>query len=385
MMKKRACIAIAALLIAALISAGGIAYVMMTNRYERSEESAAYLVIYSDMFDKGKGGVLSIDRHGGIIDERQEKNLQNVVEYSYEDGVFIAGGRRSNTHAIFETDGSMRIFHLLSNPDYSGVMSIGVHDGDVVAVMNGNDSPEDDAYLNLLVIEDAQGNVKDRHVLKMFAKGQVSTNDSLFIAGEELTLSSNRYQGKIILYDFATHNVMERVFDDNLLYEQPVYAKGKVFAIGFDMNGVSRQVDVFDGADLQRVASVPMSAGAQSLVTIYGRPWVVADDQACPIDINMAVDNDANRYAVVEDDCVAIPKPSDTHMVTEAIVDGDELMLLMRDSMAPEVSSDRKGVKQVGVIARVDIATDESQTVPVFIPSNRSGDSILFMPVRSKA
>ena len=82
MMKKRACIAIAALLIAALISAGGIAYVMMTNRYERSEESAAYLVIYSDMFDKGKGGVLSIDRHGGIIDERQEKNLQNVVEYS---------------------------------------------------------------------------------------------------------------------------------------------------------------------------------------------------------------------------------------------------------------------------------------------------------------
>ena len=101
-------------------------------------------------------------------------------------------------------------------------MSIEPHNGGVSAVMNGNDSPEDDSYLNLLVIEDSNGKVLEKRILKIYTEDQVSTDENMFIVGHELTLSSNRYQGKIIRYDFSTGGITEKVTDDNLLYNQLV-------------------------------------------------------------------------------------------------------------------------------------------------------------------
>ena len=61
--------------------------------------------------------------------------------------------------------------------------------------MNGNDSPEDDSYLNLLVIEDSNGKVLEKRILKIYTEDQVSTDENMFIVGHELTLSSNSISG----------------------------------------------------------------------------------------------------------------------------------------------------------------------------------------------
>ena len=149
------------------------------SSHEKSDLSAAYKIVYSDMFSSNKGGILTIDEQGSIIHDEPLGDLQNAAEYSYKDGIFIAGGRRHNTHLIIGKNSKSKLIHLLSDPNYSGVMSIEPHNGGVSAVMNGNDSPEDDSYLNLLVIEDSNGKVLEKRILKIYTEDQVSTDENI--------------------------------------------------------------------------------------------------------------------------------------------------------------------------------------------------------------
>lgn len=231
-------LAVCAMVLAGVLAIAGLGVCwLVMPHYERSHEPAAYRVVYSDMLEADRGGILTIDAEGGIISDTRLAGLRNAAEYSYEDGVFIAGGRRANTHLIVNGNGNLHLFHLLGEKRYSGVMSIEPHAGGVAAVMNGSDSLEDDSYLNLLVIEDRDGNIMERRMLKIYTEGQATSGNHLFITGHQLTLSSNRYQGKIIRYDYASHAIKERVTDDGLLYRTPVTWDGKVLAIGTDMDG----------------------------------------------------------------------------------------------------------------------------------------------------
>lgn len=62
------------------------------SSHEKSDLSAAYKIVYSDMFSSNKGGILTIDEQGSIIHDEPLGDLQNAAEYSYKDGIFIAGG-----------------------------------------------------------------------------------------------------------------------------------------------------------------------------------------------------------------------------------------------------------------------------------------------------
>ncbi|MCB5693145.1 hypothetical protein, partial [Fusicatenibacter saccharivorans] len=94
--------------------------------------------------------------------------------------------------------------------------------------------------------------------------------------GHELTLSSNRYQGKIIRYNFSTKNIDENVTDDNLLYNQTVLWNGRLLAVGTDLNGSPKQIDVFDANTLGRVASMRVESNFQSLLSVGERPWIIS-------------------------------------------------------------------------------------------------------------
>lgn len=63
--------AVVAAVSAAIIVAASLIVWYLVPHYERSNEPAAYRIIYSAMLESNKGGVLTIDRKGGIIaDER---------------------------------------------------------------------------------------------------------------------------------------------------------------------------------------------------------------------------------------------------------------------------------------------------------------------------
>lgn len=338
------------------------------SSHEKSDLSAAYKIVYSDMFSSNKGGILTIDEQGSIIHDEPLGDLQNAAEYSYKDGIFIAVGRRHNTHLIIGKNSKSKLIHLLSDPNYSGVMSIEPHNGGVSAVMNGNDSPEDDSYLNLLVIEDSNGKVLEKRILKIYTEDQVSTDENMFIVGHELTLSSNRYQGKIIRYDFSTGGITEKVTDDNLLYNQLVLWNKQLLVVGTDLNGLPEQIDMFDASTLERVASIRLESDFHSLISVKGWPWIIGSTQACPIS--------DNSYDIDRAKCLDIPTIKDTQDVTQAISSQNKAFILIRD----KTISEENGIKAIGNILAIDTKTGDTVLAPVHIPSNRSTDSILFLP-----
>lgn len=251
-------------------------------------------------------------------------------------------------------------------------MSIEPHNGGIAAVMNGNDSPEHDSYLNLLVVEDSHGKVLEKRVLKIYTEDQVSTDEDMFIVGHELTLSSNRYQGKIIRYNFSTKNIDENVTDDNLLYNQTVLWNGRLLAVGTDLNGSPKQIDVFDANTLGRVVSMRVESNFQSLLSVGERPWIISSTQACQIS--------DGSYDINHSECLDIPAIKDTQYVAQAIASRDKALILVRD----KTMSEAKGIKTIGSILAIDTKTGDSVITPVHIPSSKSADSILFLPYSSR-
>lgn len=202
--------------------------------------------------------------------------------------------------------------------------------------MNGNDSPEDDSYLNLLVIEDSNGKVLEKRILKIYTEDQVSTDENMFIVGHELTLSSNRYQGKIIRYDFSTGGITEKVTDDNLLYNQLVLWNKQLLVVGTDLNGLPEQIDMFDASTLERVASIRLESDFHSLISVKGWPWIIGSTQACPIS--------DNSYDIDRAKCLDIPTIKDTQDVTQAISSQNKAFILIRDKPYQR----RMGLKPLG-------------------------------------
>lgn len=370
--KRATLVVTTTLLIIALLAMCLLLRFLFNGRYKKSNLPAAYEIIYSDMFSSNKGGMITIDDQGGIIGSKPLDDLQDAFKYSYEDGVFVAGGHRHNTHLIVGKNSESKLVHLLSDSNYSGVMSIEPHNGGIAAVMNGNDSPEHDSYLNLLVVEDSHGKVLEKRVLKIYTEDQVSTDEDMFIVGHELTLSSNRYQGKIIRYNFSTKNIDENVTDDNLLYNQTVLWGGRLLAVGTDLNGSPKQIDVFDANTLGRVASMRVESNFQSLLSVGERPWIISSTQACQIS--------DGSYDIDHSECLGIPVIKDTQYVAQAIASRDKALILVRD----KTMSEAKGIKTIGSILAIDTKTGDSVITPVRIPSSKSADSILFLPYSSR-
>ena len=185
----------------------------------------------------------------------------------------------------------------------------------------------------------------EKRILKIYTEDQVSTDENMFIVGHELTLSSNRYQGKIIRYDFSTGGITEKVTDDNLLYNQLVLWNKQLLVVGTDLNGLPEQIDMFDASTLERVASIRLESDFHSLISVKGWPWIIGSTQACPIS--------DNSYDIDRAKCLDIPTIKDTQDVTQAISSQNKAFILIRD----KTISEENGIKAIGNILAIDTKT----------------------------
>lgn len=196
----------------------------------------------------------------------------------------------------------------------------------------------------------------EKRILKIYTEDQVSTDENMFIVGHELTLSSNRYQGKIIRYDFSTGGITEKVTDDNLLYNQLVLWNKQLLVVGTDLNGLPEQIDMFDASTLERVASIRLESDFHSLISVKGWPWIIGSTQACPIS--------DNSYDIDRAKCLDIPTIKDTQDVTQAISSQNKAFILIRD----KTISEENGIKAIGNILAIDTKTGDTVLAPVHIP-----------------
>lgn len=183
-----------------------------TKKENFSNKETAYYIVNSDMLKKS-GGLTGLDINGGITSEKKLK-IQDVTKFSYQDKNFIAGGNRANNNLIIDKDGKAKEFFLLDNPNYSGVTALTSDGENVIAIMNGNLA--DNTYKNLLVIQDIEGNVKEKKILDIYASDAIFLGNKIFIVGSFFQADKNLLSSKIISYDCSNISYLKIVNIRNL-------------------------------------------------------------------------------------------------------------------------------------------------------------------------
>jgi regulator of extracellular matrix RemA (YlzA/DUF370 family) len=107
-------------------------------------------------------------------------------------------------------------------------------------------------------------------------------------------------------------------------------------------------------------------------VSVEGRPWAVEARRVCPITVNPLG---------IGRQCIAFSGTVPSTHASQAITAGTRIIMLVRDSSNPASRVPAQGVKQVGGIVDIDTSTGRHTTTPVYIPDNRSSDSILVTSV----
>lgn len=273
---KKAFITIGSILVIAII------FIVSMNAFKKnnfSTEKTAYYIVHSDMLKKS-GGLVGIDIEGNIT--RQESlKIQDISKCDYADNIFIAGGHRSNNHLLIDAQGNVTEFNLLDNPNYSGVTAITVNDEKIVAVMNGNVS--NNTYLNLLVIQDMQGNILEKKIFDIYASDVLCENSTVYMLGSNIDVEKDQWSSKIIKYNLADSTIQENITAVDRDYDEMVLCDGSLYCSNADMNGNIKEIDILDKDSLEKLATMNFDKHISSIFSYNNVLYGVLDNTICKI------------------------------------------------------------------------------------------------------
>lgn len=342
-------------LIAAIISV-----VFYTTKKENfSNKDTAYYIINSDMLKKS-GGLTGLDIDGEITSEEKLK-IQDLAEFAYKDKGFIAGGHRANNNLIIDKDGNVKEFYLLDNPNYSGVTALTSDGENVIAIMNGNLA--DNTYKNLLVIQDIEGNVKEKKILDIYASDAIFLGNKIFIVGSFLQADKNLWSSKIISYDCRSGEINENILSKDSDYRKVLILGDKVYCLSANMDNEARKIDVLDKNTLERIDELEFDDLIDGIFAFKEDLYGIIDNNICKIE----GDNEFN---------VLKPLSNDT-FVDSYLINDENLYVYSRT----ENPTKERGKINLGTITKYNLNSGESLETPVLI-RNKNYDNIIFYPVK---
>lgn len=342
------------ILIAAIISV--VLYI--TNKKNYSNKDTAYYVINSDMMKKS-GGLTGLDIDGEITSEERLK-IQDVTKFAYKDKKFLASGHRANNNLIIDEAGKVKEFFLLDNPNYSGVTALTSDGENVIAIMNGNLA--DNTYQNLLVIQDIEGNVKEKKILDIYSTDAIVSGDKIYIVGSFLEADKNLWSSKIIAYDCKSGEINENIIFKDSDYKKVVIIGDKICCLSANMNNEARIIDVIDKNTLEKIDELEFNDMISGIFAFKEDLYGTIDNKICKIE----GDNELNVLKSLSNDS----------FVDSYLIDDEILYLYSRR----EDPSKEKGKINLGIITRYNLNSGESLETPVLI-RNKNYDNIIFYPV----
>lgn len=337
-----------------------IGVVFYTTKKEKySNKDTAYYIINSDMIKKS-GGITGLDIDGEITKEEKLK-IQDLAEFAYKDKDFIAGGHRANNNLIIDKDGKVKEFSLLDNPNYSGVTALTSDGENVIAIMNGNLA--DNTYKNLLVIQDIEGNVKEKKILDIYASDAIFYGDKIYIVGSFLQADKDLWSSKIIAYDCRSGEINENILSKDSDYRKVLIIGDKVYCLSANMDNEARIIDVLDKNTLERIDELEFDDLIDGIFAFKEDLYGIIDNKICKIE----GDNEFN---------VLKPLSNDT-FVDSYLINDENLYVYSRT----ENPTKERGKIYLGNITRYNLNSGESLETPVLI-RNKNYDNIIFYPVK---
>lgn len=330
-----------------------------TKNEKLSNKETAYYIVNSDMLKKS-GGLTGLDIDGGITSEEKLK-IQDVTKFFYQDKNFIAGGHRANNNLIIDKDGKVKEFSLLDNPNYSGGTALTSDGENVIAIMNGNLA--DNTYQNLLVIQDIEGNVKEKKILDIYASDAIFSGDKIYIVGSFLQADKDLWSSKIISYDCSNGEINENIISKDSRYEKGVIIEDKIYCQSANMDNEARKIDVLDKNTLKKIDELEFDDLIDGIFAFKEDFYGIIDNKICKIE----GDNEFN---------VLKPLSNDT-FVDSYLINDENLYVYSRT----ENPTKEKGKINLGTITKFNLNSGESLETPVLI-RNKNYDNIIFYPVK---
>lgn len=329
-----------------------------TKKESFSNKDTAYYIVNSDMIKKS-GGITGIDIDGEIISQERLK-VQDVTKFTLQDKNFIASGHRANNNLIIDNDGNIKEFILLDNPNYSGVNSITSDGKNIIAIMNGD--LEDNTYKNLLVIQDIEGNVKEKKILDIYSSDAIFFENKIFIVGSFLQADKNLWSSKIISYDCSNGEINENILSKDSEYKEVVIIGDKIYSLSANMDNEARIIDVLDKNTLEKINELEFDDIISGIFAFKEELYGVTDNKICKI-----MDN--NKLTTL------FSLPYETYVSSYVI--NDEYVYLYSRTETPHKEN---GKINLGNITRYNIINGESIKTPVSI-KNKNYDNIIFYPI----
>lgn len=330
-----------------------------TKKEKFSNKETAYYIVNSDMLKKS-GGLTGLDIDGGITSEEKLK-IQDVTKFFYQDKNFIAGGHRANNNLIIDKDGKVKEFSLLDNPNYSGVTALTSDGENVIAIMNGNLA--DNTYQNLLVIQDIEGNVKEKKILDIYASDAIFSGDKIYIVGSFLQADKDLWSSKIISYDCSNGEINENIISKDSRYEKGVIIEDKIYCQSANMDNEARKIDVLDKNTLKKINELEFDDLIDGIFAFKEDLYGIFDNKICKISSNNEL---TNLYSLSND-----------KYVESYIIDDENLYVYSRT----ENPTKEKGKINLGNITKYNLNSGESLETPILI-RNKNYDNIIFYPVK---
>lgn len=330
-----------------------------TKKDNFSNKDTAYYIINSDMIKKS-GGISGLDIDGKITSQKRLK-IQDVTKFAYKDKDFIASGNRANNNLIIDKYGNIKEFFLLDNPNYSGVNAITSDGENIIAIMNGNLA--DNTYKNLLVIQDIEGNVKEKKILDIYASDAIFLGNKIFIVGSFLQANKNLWSSKIIAYDCSNGEINENIISKDSEYKRVVIIGDKIYCLSANMDNEARIIDVLDKNTLEKIDELKFNDLIDGIFAFKEELYGIIDNKICKIE-------DENEFDVLK-------SLSDETFVDSYIMKDENLYIYSRR----ESPYKEKGKIKLGNITRYNLNSGESLETPVLI-RNKNYDNIIFYPVK---
>lgn len=340
-----------------------------------SNEPTAYYVIYSGIAKKNCR-IEGIDING---DPTVIHNIDavNIGKSEVVGDEFIAGGHRANNHLIMYRDGSFDEFYLLDDPHYSGVWYITLDGSNIVSVMNGNVDFEENAYLNLIVIQDREHNIKLKKVIDVTPHSSLIDGDYLYMSGDFTRYEPEPayYGASVARYNMITDEFEERHFSydtDELVaasYWQMAKHGDRLYCVLLesledrDIGARRNKIDVIDCETLEIIDTLSLDGEIDGLCFVDEDLYIVVDNTLCKCDVKTQTIEELYAF------------PENTGVESLHTING-HIYFSARYYPAKKEGT----MKNAGYIIDFD-ASDKSITETPLITDARYPESIVFFPL----
>ena len=272
-----------------------------------SDKETKYYIAYSNIFNNN-GEFCGVDEDGNLTSKRKV-NLRDGSKIEFVNGKKIIGGQRANTHLIVDGEGDYKEFHLLDDPNYSGVCAMTMDGDRIVASMNGGYL--EGVYVNDLVVQNLSGNVEVEQVIEIYGQDIVCHDDTVYVVGLMDHAGDSEYPGKIISYNLTSREMNEQLYDAQKVFESVCVLNGKLYCTVQKVNISIREIYVIDPKTLEKVNILSHNGEIAGLLNYEDNLYCGIGDKFCLISPEESI--------ILEELCVL---PQDSYITDTAASNG---------------------------------------------------------------